>query len=302
MPKLQLLLQEPIGKRHLTVEQFLCNLDTNSILEGVSEQGLTEALSNLHQHVAPPVQQGLELLNRLQTKANIVPTGCISVDTLLAGGLREGHLTEFYGEPASGKTQLCTTAAVASAMRGDRVLYIDTTGSFSSRRAAAIYNTLNSRLQDKRSLTDVLQSIHVNRVHTVHDALAALDAQALSMQGLASQNAVCQPKLLIVDSVSALITPILGAGGTQQSHGHALMSALGRMLKYMATCYTVAILCTNHMVGSGTNPRPALGESWKNQPHTRLQLIRPDVGEDRLAVLSASASNACNQQATFQLT
>lgn len=121
-------------------------------------------------------------------------------------------------------------------------------------------------------------------------------------QGLASQNAVCQPKLLIVDSVSALITPILGAGGTQQSHGHALMSALGRLLKYMAACYTVAILCTNHMVGSSTNPRPALGESWKIQPHTRLQLIRPDVGDDRFAVLSASASNACNQQATFQLT
>ena len=117
-----------------------------------------------------------------------------------------------------------------------------------------------------------------------------------------SQNSVCQPKLLIVDSVSALIAPILGAGGPQQSRGHALMSALGRMLKYIAAHYTVAILCTNHMVGSGTNPRPALGESWKNQPHTRLQLVRPDVGDDRLAVLSASASNACNQQVTFQLT
>lgn len=43
--------------------------------------------------------------------------------------------------------QLCITAAVASAMRGDQVMYIDTTGSFTSRRAAAIHNTLNSRLQ-----------------------------------------------------------------------------------------------------------------------------------------------------------
>ena len=29
-----------------------------------------------------------------------------SVDSLLDGGLREGHLTELYGEPASGKTQV----------------------------------------------------------------------------------------------------------------------------------------------------------------------------------------------------
>ena len=43
--------------------------------------------------------------------------------------------------------QLCTTAAVASAMRGDQVMYIDTTGSFSSRRAASVFNTLHSRLQ-----------------------------------------------------------------------------------------------------------------------------------------------------------
>ena len=136
----------------------------------------------------------------------------------------------------------------------------------------------------------------------MHEAMRKQAPEGANAQGLMDQKAVCQPKLIIVDSISALITPILGAGGVQQSHGHALMSALGRMLKYIAAHYTVAVLCTNHMVGSGTTPRPALGESWKNQPHTRLQLIRPDVGDDRLAILSASASNASNQKATFQLT
>lgn len=33
-----------------------------------------------------------------------------SVDGLLDGGLREGHLTELYGEPASGKTQVLQIA------------------------------------------------------------------------------------------------------------------------------------------------------------------------------------------------
>lgn len=121
------------------------------------------------------------------------------------------------------------------------------------------------------------------------------------LQALVTSSNACQPNLVILDSVSALITPILGAGGPQQSQAHALMSALGRMLKYVAAQYTAAVLCTNHMVGSGSNPRPALGESWKVQPHTRLQLLRPDVGDERFAVISASATSVCGQQVTFQL-
>lgn len=65
-------------------------------------------------------------------------------------------------------------------------------------------NSLPYMVQDKRSLTDVLQSIHVNRVHTVHDALAALDAQALSMQ-------VCTVKCFLFDTRSS------GKAGSQKS-------------------------------------------------------------------------------------
>ena len=76
---------------------------------------------------------------------------------------------------------------------------------------------------------------------------------------------------------------MLGAGGSQQSQGHALMSALGSLLNFIALQYTAAVVCTNHMVASGTsNPCPALGESWKVQPHTQLQLLRPAVGDGML--------------------
>ena len=44
-------------------------------------------------------------------------------------------------------TQLCLTAAVAAAMRGEEVVYIDTTGAFSGSRAAAVYQTLQPRVQ-----------------------------------------------------------------------------------------------------------------------------------------------------------
>ena len=43
--------------------------------------------------------------------------------------------------------QLCMMAAVAAAMRGEQVTYIDTTGSFSGRRAVSVFNTLQSGVQ-----------------------------------------------------------------------------------------------------------------------------------------------------------
>lgn len=111
----------------------------------------------------------------------------------------------------------------------------------------------------------------------------------------------CNLRLIIVDSISALITPVLGAGGMQHSQGHALMVGLGRLLKHIAAQYTVALLCTNHMVGSNKDPRPALGESWKCQPHVRLQLMRPDMSEDHNAVTTCCCASLNDRTVLFHL-
>ncbi|GFS30663.1 RmlC-like cupins superfamily protein [Actinidia rufa] len=96
-----------------------------------------------------------------------------------------------------------------------------------------------------------------------------------------------QVRLLIVDSISSLITPVLGGSG---SHGHALMISAGSFLKRLAHEHNLAVLIflspgsgrnlmakavTNHVVGGeGGALKPALGESWKSIPHVRLQLSR----------------------------
>ncbi|XP_059315212.1 DNA repair protein RAD51 homolog 4 isoform X5 [Lycium ferocissimum] len=82
-------------------------------------------------------------------------------------------------------------------------------------------------------------------------------------------------KMLIIDSISSLITPILGGGGAQ---GHALMVSVGFLLKRLAHEHDISILVTNHMVGGerGTS-KPALGESWRSVPHVRLLLSKDHV-------------------------
>ena len=53
--------------------------------------------------------------------------------------------------------------------------------------------------------------------------------------------------LLVIDSVSALVAPILG--GARQSQGHVLMTTLGQQLRQLADRFGVAVLVTNHTVG-----------------------------------------------------
>jgi DNA repair protein RadB len=57
-----------------------------------------------------------------------IPTGCQSVDELLRGGFERGTVTQVYGPPAAGKTNLALGAAVEVAARGDSALFVDTEG------------------------------------------------------------------------------------------------------------------------------------------------------------------------------
>jgi DNA repair protein RadB len=54
-------------------------------------------------------------------------TGCAGIDELL-GGLARGTVTQVYGQPAAGKTNIALSSAISAAADGDSVLYIDTEG------------------------------------------------------------------------------------------------------------------------------------------------------------------------------
>ncbi|RNJ25833.1 DNA repair and recombination protein RadB [Halosegnis longus] len=57
-----------------------------------------------------------------------IPTGCASIDDLLGGGFERGAVTQVYGPPAAGKTNLALAAATEVAAGGAKSLYIDTEG------------------------------------------------------------------------------------------------------------------------------------------------------------------------------
>ena len=57
-----------------------------------------------------------------------LPFDCEPIDELLEGGIETGTITQVYGPPAAGKTNLALAASVAAIARGERVLYLDTEG------------------------------------------------------------------------------------------------------------------------------------------------------------------------------
>jgi DNA repair protein RadB len=69
---------------------------------------------------------------------------CKPIDDLLVGGLERNSITEIFGVAGSGKTNLCLQAARECAVRGKKVVYIDTQG-ISSERLKQLCNNIDCK-------------------------------------------------------------------------------------------------------------------------------------------------------------
>lgn len=72
-------------------------------------------------------------------------------DEIFGGGIIENTITQIYGPPASGKTNLCLILAVNIAKKNKNVLFIDTEGGFSIERV--------KQISYKYNLKEILKNI-----------------------------------------------------------------------------------------------------------------------------------------------
>ncbi|NWS52957.1 RA51D protein, partial [Chunga burmeisteri] len=210
---------------------------------------------------------GADLYEELKSSTAILPTGSPSLDQLLDSGLYTGEVTELVGAPGSGKTQVCLgIAASVSLGLKQHVLFLDSTGGFSASR---LYQMLRSRAEDEEEQA-ALQRIQVVRVFDVYEMLSALQElrDRLSQQVVSSVGPL---KITVIDSVSAVIYPLLGG---KQSEGLAIMMQLARELKTLAREFSLAVVVTNQVTRDSSTGllKPALGRSWSFVPSTRVLL------------------------------
>ncbi|KVI03580.1 DNA recombination and repair protein Rad51, C-terminal, partial [Cynara cardunculus var. scolymus] len=209
---------------------------TRCYTDSVEQQGINQILSIIETY-HQPWMNGLVLLEDREQNKHCLSTGCESFDMLLQGGLHEGHVTELVGPSSSGKTQVCFQFASNVAMKLGGVVFLDSGNSFSPTRMQQIVTHISGSAENK--INGILQQAMRNiECHAVFDVYALLNVLHQQKLKLKSQTGY-QVRLIIVDSISSLIAPILGG-----SNAH----------------------------GEGGTLKPALGESWKNIPHVRLQL------------------------------
>jgi DNA repair protein RAD51 len=104
-------------------------------IKGVSEQKAGKILAEASKLVPMGFTTATEMHQRRSELISIT-TGSKQLDTLLAGGVETGSITELFGEFRTGKSQLCHTLAVTCQLPFDmgggegKCLFIDTEGTF----------------------------------------------------------------------------------------------------------------------------------------------------------------------------
>ncbi|XP_057676798.1 DNA repair protein RAD51 homolog 4 isoform X1 [Corythoichthys intestinalis] len=252
----------------------------------------------LAQHAAFPVS-GADLYDELLSSSAILATGNPDLDTLLDSGVYTGEITELAGGPGSGKTQVCMgLAATVSHRLKQNVIYVDTTGGLTAGR---LRQMLQSQTSSHDQQMEALQRITVYRAFDVFSLLDCLYRLSANGGRLRQACGSCV-KALIVDSVSAVIAPLLGS---KYQEGMLMMNQVAISLKTMAKDFNLATLVTNHVTQNDEGEvQPGLGVSWSHVPRTRVLLERlPDADRPTLrsVTLVKSSRQPCLLRAELDL-
>jgi DNA repair protein RadB len=194
-------------------------------------------------------------------------TGNTALDALLGGGIERKAITQFVGEPASGKTTICLLAAVTFLKAGHAVIWIDSEG-FSVERFRQVAGEGAEQLAER---------------------LFLYEPHGFAQQGTMILEADRTIKthragLIVVDSVTALYR-------TELDKGRDAMQALVRqvlMLLGYAKRYDIPVLITNQVyVDMAKNSHVGLGGTALEHISKAIVRLerRPGLGERRAVLL-----------------
>ncbi|XP_066933533.1 uncharacterized protein [Clytia hemisphaerica] len=230
------------------------------------------ALSELVSKHGCQLIQGAELWEETLNFSKIISTGTKKVDLLLDGGLYTGEMIEIFGPPSCGKTQFAfNVVANVLLSKAMNVLVYDSCGSFSAKRINELASFKNPELSPTQS-RELFSKLSCVKVFDIFCLLTHLEQLKEKLSSGIDQFTT-RLKFIIVDSITLLISPILGG---KQTQGHGLMARLSILLKELAYENNIAVLVVNGTVTAKTGEyfnnkfKPALGKHWLSAPHVRL--------------------------------
>lgn len=212
-----------------------------------------------------------------------------SLDDLLDGGFEKGTITQIYGSPSSGKSNVALALAVNVAKNNRKVIYIDTEGGISIDRIKQISGPYFSNVANNIIVleptnfleqTENLRSINVwLRKH--HEDV----------------------DLIILDSAVALYR-------VDDMKSYKLSKELRKQIQSLSNTarnHDIAVIITNQVYNSfddegNSEVKPVGGDILEYISKVIIQLERGDETNQRIATLKRHRSIPEGRQVTFTIT
>ncbi|KAI0034216.1 P-loop containing nucleoside triphosphate hydrolase protein [Vararia minispora EC-137] len=254
-----------------------------------------DAIASVRNAMASRGYKADELCQELEEEeegAERVMCGIGALDALLGGDFGrkgKGKVVEIAGDSGSGKTVLALHIVLAhlTAHPNASTLWLDTTGDFVPEQVVPLLEAHNDACARKGEVT-VLERIHLHLAFQVNDAYSAL----ASLHTTLAQDTHVKPRIVVVDTITALIGPLLTAASSEGTSRHAIMTDFMRNLRMLAQLHGLSVLVLNNSTRSlPNNPvsifpntvrKPALGPSFAFLSDVTLWLaLPPDKVENR---------------------
>ena len=194
-------------------------------------------------------------------------TGCIPIDNLLGGGVDVGSITQIYGPPASGKTNIALCTTTETIANNKNVVYIDTEG--------LSINRFHQIARNKGDPNQLGERLIISEVHSFQEQADAIK----NVEELAPNI-----ELIVLDSA----TGFYRLKQAEKNDG-SVLRALARqmiMLLSLARRFDLAVIITNQIYSNPeTNQiKPLGGHILPHWNGTVLRLDRFKRGNRRVTI------------------
>ena len=217
-------------------------------------------------------------------KSDKIPLDC-SIDSIIGGGIEKGSITQFYGPPGSGKTNIALKMLVQCAKNGKKAVFIDTEGGLSIERMKQISG------EDFDDLAGNIIVLEPTNFEEQDEAIKRIEYSLKSGE----ENV----DLVILDSAVALYR--LKEGG-QTEINRELSKQMG-LLSMIARKYDIAVVVTNHIYSVFDEEgviEPVGGTILKYWSKIIIELVKDDNGE-RFAILKRHRSKPDGLKVKFEI-
>ncbi len=205
------------------------------------------------------------------------------LDKLLDGGLETDAITNIYGPPGSGKTNIALATVLACCTSGKKSVYVDTEGSFSLERFEQLGGT-------EKEMKDILM-FPVHDWKEQHKKLIELEKLVEKEKNIG---------VIVVDSIVSLYRLEMDEKNFQQTNKQ--LATQYSIFSKIVRKFNIPVLVTNQVYSKGDEIELTSRTIARYWSKTLVELKRLDKENQRIAILRKHRSLPEGRSIEFEIT